>query len=97
MPHKKCNIANPENANQHRSKWAEKALRAFAKQTGQSVKHDGWPEITGDFMADFAHFCDRHDLELMNLVAVASRHYEEETAPEDESKKVRGTQFDGLA
>jgi hypothetical protein len=48
-------------------------------------------------MADFAHFCDRHDLELMNLVAVASRHYEEETAPEDESKKVRGTQFDGLA
>ena len=97
MPHKKCNIANPENANQHRSKWAEKALRAFAKQTGQSVKHDGWPEITGDFMADFAHFCDRHDLEFMNLVAVASRHYEEETAPENGSKKVQGAQFNELA
>ena len=96
MPHKKCNIANPEKANQHRSKWVEKALRAFAKETGQSVKHDGWPEITGDFLADLGHFCDRHELQLAPLVVCAARHYELETDPEDVPGKAQGTQFDGL-
>jgi hypothetical protein len=83
--------------NRERGKWAEKALRAFARQTCQSVKCDGWPEIGGDLICDLAHFCDRHDLELLNLVVAASRHYEAESTPDAGSKKVRGTQFDGLA
>lgn len=73
--------------NDMRSDWALAALDRFAVVTGSQSEP---PETNAaDFLADLAHYCDRHQMSLSLLLAHAKTHYEAETQYE-------GTQFNFL-
>jgi hypothetical protein len=87
MPKTKITLPpDPEDMNDKRADWIARSLGTFIKNTGQTVKEDGYEEIVGDFLADLGHFCDRKGINLQERLDVASHHYGEETDRE-------GTQF----
>jgi 8-oxo-dGTP pyrophosphatase MutT (NUDIX family) len=71
---------DPERQNNDRAAWAEVALRAFAEETGLKPEADEWETVVGDLLADIAHFCDRNDLDFLEIVNRSRRHYSAETS-----------------
>lgn len=69
--------SDPEDQNDDRSMWAQAALQTFAVQTGSDLG-----DCVSDLIADLAHFCDRHGLNLASEIKRAEFHYDEETANE---------------
>ncbi len=69
--------------NNDRASWAEVALLAFAKRTGMAKEMVGDSEdpflIVSDLLADLAHWCDRHSVDLPSALAHAAQHYLAET------------------
>lgn len=80
--------ADPEDQNDDRSGWAEVAIKAFMKETGTDAE-----DAVSDLLADLAHYCDRHGLELGHELCRAMSHYGEETLNE-EAGESEGKQFD---
>ena len=70
-------------SNDDRALWAEAALLAFAQRTGLAREIIGDKEdpffIISDLLADLAHWCDRHQVDLPSALAHAARHYHAET------------------
>lgn len=77
---------NEGTTNAERASWAELALRAYGRRTGTVHKVVGDDEdpvfIVGDLLADLAHWCDRHGVDLQSAIHSATRHYQAETASE---------------
>lgn len=90
--------ADPEDMNDERAKWAENALTLFANETGLLGPNDDddVETVVKDFLSDLAHFCDRRNLDLPDLIERAAGDYNAETQdPKDDD--VYGSQFEGLA
>jgi hypothetical protein len=72
--------------NDDRASWAEAALLVFAQRTGLAKKRIGDREdpflIVSDLLADLAHWCDRHQVDLQDALGYAVRHYRAETGGE---------------
>jgi hypothetical protein len=72
--------------NEDRAQWAEVALLAFGRRTGTVKDHVGDNEdpflILSDLLADLAHWCDRHGVDLPAALVHATRHYHTETGGE---------------
>jgi hypothetical protein len=79
--------SDPEAQNDSRSDWAEVAIRAFMQATGSDAG-----DAVSDLLADLAHYCDRHGLELGHELCRACSHYEEETTNEEVGES-EGRQF----
>ena len=69
--------------NAERSLWAETALLAFGRQVGSVSNSIGDKEeaflIVADLLADLAHWCDHHNVDLQSAIQYATRHYRTET------------------
>jgi hypothetical protein len=69
--------------NDNRASWAEAALMAFCKQIGVISSSLGDKEeaflIVADLVADLAHWCDRHQVDLPSALTHAAQHYLAET------------------
>jgi len=69
--------------NDERASWAEAALLSFAQRTGLAKEMLGDKEdpflIVSDLLADLAHWCDRHNVDLPSALVHAARHYDAET------------------
>ncbi|HEY4679036.1 MAG TPA: hypothetical protein VIJ01_17855 [Candidatus Angelobacter sp.] len=69
--------------NDDRALWAEAALLAFAQRTGLAKEIVGDKEdrffIISDLLADLAHWCDRHEVDLPAALVHAAQHYRAET------------------
>lgn len=69
--------------NNDRALWAEAALLAFAQRTGLAKEIVGDKEdaffIISDLLADLAHWCDRHEVDLPAALTHAAQHYGAET------------------
>ena len=70
-------------SNDDRAHWAEAALLAFAQRTGLAKdmvvdKEDSF-FIISDLLADLAHWCDRHEVDLPAALIHAGQHYRAET------------------
>jgi len=69
--------------NDERASWAEAALLVFAQRIGTAKKMIGDKEdpflIVSDLLADLAHWCDRHEVDLQSALAHAAKHYLAET------------------
>ena len=74
---------NEGTTNADRATWAEAALLAFGQQTGLLKESVGDNEdpffIISDLLADLAHWCDRHQVDLPSALIHAARHYQAET------------------
>jgi hypothetical protein len=72
--------------NDERASWAEAALLTFGKRTGSVVRSVGDTEepmlVVGDLLADIAHWCDRHNVDLQAAIQYGTRHYQLETGAE---------------
>ena len=70
-------------SNDDRASWAEAALLAFGKRTRLLKESVGDKEdpffIISDLLADLAHWCDRHEVDLAAALLQAAGHYKEET------------------
>ena len=70
-------------ANEDRASWAEAALLAFGQRTGLLRERVGDKEdpffVVSDLLADLAHWCDRHNVELPAAWVHATQHYLAET------------------
>lgn len=75
--------ADEGTTNDERASWAEVALLAYGQRTGTVVRTVGDDEapflIIGDLLADLAHWCDRHDVDLQAAIQYATGHYRTET------------------
>jgi hypothetical protein len=71
--------------NNDRSRWAAIGLERFASETGQ-IPGLEIEDIVSDFIADLAHFCDRHNIDLQDQIRRAAGNYDAET-------RGRGVQF----
>jgi hypothetical protein len=75
--------ANEGASNDDRALWAEAALLAFAQRTGLAKEIVGDKEdpffIISDLLADLAHWCDRHEVDLPAALIHAAQHYGAET------------------
>jgi len=75
--------ADEETTNNERASWAEAALLAFAQRTGLAKELLGDKEdpflILSDLLADLAHWCDRHGVDLPSALIHAAQHYLAET------------------
>jgi len=75
--------ADERNANDERSSWAEAALLVFAQRTRMAEEMVGDKEdpffIVSDLLADLAHWCDRHQVDLPSALTHAAQHYLAET------------------
>ena len=60
--------------NDQRSGFAEKALKAYHKETGSDFE-----TAIADLICDLGHFCDRHGLKLAEEIDRAIGMYGEET------------------
>ena len=71
-----------EITNDERASWAEIALTAFGQRTGMVIESVGDDEdpflIIADLLADLAHWCDRHGVDLQEALRRAGRHYRAE-------------------
>jgi hypothetical protein len=69
--------------NGERAAWAEIALLAFGQKTGLLKERIGDTEdpffIISDLLADLAHWCDRHQVDLPSALTHAAQHYLAET------------------
>ena len=69
--------------NDERASWAEAALLSFAQRMGLAKEMLGDKEdpflIVSDLLADLAHWCDRHKIDLPTALVHAARHYHAET------------------
>jgi len=69
--------------NGERASWAEIALLAFGQKTGLLKERIGDTEdpffIISDLLADLAHWCDRHQVDLPSALTHAAQHYLAET------------------
>jgi hypothetical protein len=69
--------------NDERASWAEIALLAFGQRTGLLKERIGDNEdlffIISDLLADLAHWCDRHHVDLSTAITHAAQHYDAET------------------
>lgn len=70
--------------NERRSEWALIAIDKFRQATGIDEE-----DAVSDLIADIAHYCDRHGVQLMEEIRRAKMHYEAETA-------LKGKQFKAL-
>lgn len=70
-------------SNEDRALWAEAALLVFAQRTGLAKETVGDKEdaffIISDLLADLAHWCDRHKVDLPAALIHAAEHYRAET------------------
>ena len=70
-------------SNDDRALWAEAALLAFAQRTGLAKEIVGDKEdpffIISDLLADLAHWCDRHQVDLPSALTHGAQHYLAET------------------
>lgn len=70
-------------SNDDRALWAEVALLAFGQRTGLLMERIGDKEdaffIVSDLLADLAHWCDRHKVEMPSALLHAAQHYWSET------------------
>jgi hypothetical protein len=75
--------ANEGASNDDRALWAEAALLAFAQRTGLGKEIVGDKEdrffIISDLLADLAHWCNRHEVDLSAALIHAAQHYRAET------------------
>lgn len=75
--------ADEGTTNDERASWAEVGLEAYGLRTGTvgaTVGDDEAPSlIISDLLADLAHWCDRHDVDLQAAIRRATRHYQTET------------------
>jgi hypothetical protein len=78
--------ADEGTTNEERASWAEVALLGYGQRTGtvgETVGDDEDPFlIIGDLLADLAHWCDRHDVDLQAALQYATGHYRTETRSE---------------
>src|SRR5262249_5299910 len=74
---------DPEEMNEHRSAWAAAALESFQRLTGADDT-DALP----DLLCDLMHWADRNEFDFEAALWRARMHYEEETAPCDETERV---------
>jgi hypothetical protein len=76
--------ANDGTSNSERASWAETALLAFAHRTRMAKEMIGDREdpflIVSDLLADLAHWCDRHQVDLPSALVHAAQHYHAETS-----------------
>lgn len=76
--------ADEGTTNDERAGWAEIGLRAYGIHTGTvgwTVGDDEDPFlIIVDLLADLAHWCDRHHVDLQAAIRGATRHYRKETS-----------------
>jgi hypothetical protein len=68
---------DPEEMNGKRSQLALITLVEFAIKNGMrdEVFSSDWGVIAQDLLVDLAHFCDRHEMNIMNLLRKAGAHY----------------------
>lgn len=69
-------------SNEHRAGWAGLALKTFSMATGSDLE-----DAVADLIADMAHWCDRHGLDIAREIDRARGMYGDETRGE-------GAQFD---
>jgi hypothetical protein len=74
--------ADPEGMNDERAEWAQTALDAFARETGQDKSGDDDQTILTDLVGDFMHWCDRNSVDFAVVLHGAQVHYAEETKAE---------------
>ncbi len=67
---------DPDQLNDKRAAWAEKALDAFQKAT----RCEPGDQALADLIADLRHWADREDICWDKAYAAGMEHYEEETA-----------------
>lgn len=79
--------------NKERAGWAQTALEAFCRDTGQTIETDGSEEVISDFLCDLMHYCDEHKLTFEALLTRGRTHYAEET---DTACVVCGCRFCGF-
>lgn len=76
--------ADEGTTNDERASWAEIGLREYGMRTGTvgwTVGDDEDPFlIIVDLLADLAHWCDRHDVDLQAAIRRATCHYRKETS-----------------
>lgn len=70
---------DPEGMNDHRSQWADIAVRAFQMATGADDE-----DSLGDLLTDLMHWSDRNGFDFQAAFDRALSHYAEETANEAE-------------
>lgn len=78
--------ADEGTTNDERASWAEVGLVAYGQCTGTVEEMVGDDEdpflIIGDLLADLAHWCDRHRVDLQEAIRYAAGHYQKETGSE---------------
>lgn len=79
----RCIPPDPEDMNNKRSNAAERALISFAEDFGEMDKPGELGVLVEqnlcDLLADLAHYCDRHGLEMKRCLFTARGCYLEET------------------
>lgn len=71
---RESSLPDPDQQNDDRASWAEKAIEAFCVATGSDLE-----DAVSDLVADLGHFCDRHGFLLRNEINRAADHYDAET------------------
>jgi hypothetical protein len=73
-----------EATNDERASWAEVGLTSYGIRTGTVRTLVGDDEdpflIISDCLADLAHRCDRHQVDLQAAIQQATKHYQAETS-----------------
>lgn len=67
-----------EPTNEQRADRADYSLREYSARDGARLSLDPVNTVL-DFLADLSHFCDRHNLDLPDLLRRARNRYREET------------------
>ena len=78
LPNRAADETDSSPSNDQRATWAEIGLLKFASETGQIPKLE-MEDIVCDFLADLAHFCDRHRIDMQDQLRRAHGNYTAET------------------
>lgn len=69
--------------NKQRASFAQRALQRFAQIAGErnedGALHDHDRQNLIDLLANLAHYCDEHAVNMKECLLIAKGHYKEET------------------
>jgi hypothetical protein len=70
---------DPDNENERRSDWAERAIARFRHDTGSDLE-----DAAADLIGDMGHWCDRYGVSFTDAIRRGLYHYASETSANGE-------------